>query len=308
MQKSHFIHANGLAHHVVDSMPSTINGTVLLLHGFPDDHTIWAGITPLLTDAGYRVIAPDMRGFGKTEMANSTSDYEFTNGSIPDVLGILDGLNCGKVHLVGHDLGAGVAWMLAGRYPERFHSMSSLSVGHHRSFSRVAKTKDQRQRSNYILFHQLTGFCEWSYQRNDWAQFRRIWDAHNDLEETISKLARPGRLKAGLNWYRANLGLKRMIKFPDVGAFGNETIRIPSLGVWSSGDSYLTEEQVTGSAEFIDADWRYERLEKYSHWFPAEAPERVADLLIAHWSRQHADIHTLNRSTSNARQNLEIDS
>ena len=239
------------------------------------------------------MIAPDMRGFGNTEMASSVSDYEFSRGSIPDVLGILDAFNLQKVHLVGHDLGAGVAWMLAGNHPDRFQSLVSLSVGHYRSFAKVGKTAEQRRRSNYILFHQLTGLCEWSYRRNDWAQFRKLWSAHHDLDDAISKLSRPGRLTAGLNWYRSNLSLSRLVKFPSPGAFGNEMIKIPSLGIWSSGDTYLTEAQVTGSAEFVETNWHYERLDKGSHWFPADAPEDVAALMLQHWER-YSPTETIN--------------
>lgn len=278
----HRILANGLVHFVRDSGPAG-GPAAVLLHGFPDSSALWAKATPLLAAQGFRVIAPDMRGFGDTEIPSLVKDYDIQTGALKDVLGILDHLQIERAHLVGHDFGAAVAWALAAQHKERFVSLSALSVGHPRAF--LAAGWEQKRRSLYIAFHQLRGFCEWAYRARDWALMRRHWSSHGELDEAIRLLARPGRLTAGLNWYRSNISLERMVNTPGPGAFGEERVRIPTLGVWSSGEKYLTEAQMTGSAAFVDAPWRYERIDGASHWIPYDAPERLAALLASHWRK-----------------------
>ncbi|MBR9825873.1 MAG: alpha/beta hydrolase [Alphaproteobacteria bacterium] len=280
----HVIHANGLDHHVWDSQPLEVSRpAVLLLHGFPDDHTVWDPLTPHLLDAGYRVIAPDLRGFGETGIADAVSQYEMRTGAIPDVLGVLDALDPGPVHLVGHDFGASLAWLLAAQHPDRFRTLAALSVGHPRAFLEARKDPVQMRMSFYILQHQFRGLCEWAYKRNDWAWFRAHWDRHCDMDGAIARLSRPGRLTAGLNWYRANAGLDRMLNPPTPGALGEERVSIPTLGVWSDGDKYLGERQMRASGDLVDAAWRYERFDGVGHWLQAEVPERLMPVLLEHW-------------------------
>lgn len=281
----HRLSANGLEHHVRDTSPDAAGDgeAVLLLHGFPDDHTVWDALTPVLVEAGYRVIAPDMRGFGETGMAASVAAYDLTKGALPDMIGVLDHLAVQQAHLVGHDFGASAAWLLAAQYPDRFKSLSALSVGHPRAFLQARNDPEQMRMSFYILQHQFRGLCEWAYRRRDWAWFKAHWDRHCDMEGAIAKLSRPGRLTAGLNWYRANAGIDRMLSPPKPGSIGEERVNIPVLGVWSDEDKYLGEAQMLASGDFVDASWRYERLDGLGHWLQAEAPDRLAPLLLEHW-------------------------
>ena len=278
----HRITANGLAHFVRDS-GETDAPAAILLHGFPDSSAVWNKVTPLLTDAGFRVIAPDLRGFGETDMAERVADYDIRTGAAPDVIALMDALKIETAHIAGHDFGAPVAWYLAAQSPDRFASLAALSVGHMRAY--MTAGFEQKWRSLYILFHQFRGLCESAYRMNDWALLRRHWSAHGDLEETIRLLSRAGRLTAGLNWYRANAGLDRMLFPPKLGALGEEIVRIPTLGMWSNGEKYLTEAQMIASETYVEAPWRYERLEKASHWIPYDAPRALAALLIDHWRR-----------------------
>ena len=277
----HRIAANGLTHYVRDSGAADAPAAILL-HGFPDSSAVWDKATPKLTAAGFRIVAPDMRGFGETDMGARVADYDIRTGAIPDVLGIMDALKIERAHLVGHDFGAPVAWALAAQRPARFATLTAISVGHMRAFFQAGA--EQKRRSLYILFHQFRGLCEAAYRFNDWALLRRHWAAHGDLEATIRLLARPGRLTAGLNWYRANASITRMLSPPKMNAFGEEIIRIPTLGLWSDGEKYLVEAQMINSADYVEAPWRYERIEDASHWIPYDAPERMADLLIEHWT------------------------
>lgn len=277
---AHRLNVNGLNHFVRDSGPSD-GAAALLLHGFPDSSAIWARVTPLLVASGFRVIAPDLRGFGETDMATRVSDYEMQRGAMPDMLGILDALGILQAHIVGHDFGAAVAWPLAAAWPDRFLTLTALSVGHPRAF--LAAGAQQKWRSLYIVFHQLRGVCEAAYRADDWAILRRHWSGHGDIKEMIALLARPGRLTAGLNWYRANISLARMLRPPAPGSMGPERVSIPTLGIWSDRDRYLTERQMTLSGRHVDAPWRYEKLDGVGHWMPLDASNRLAALLIGHW-------------------------
>ncbi len=277
---THRLKANGLTHLVRDSGDESAPVAVLL-HGFPDSSRLWDRVTPSLVNAGYRIIAPDLRGFGDTDLAGHKANYDINVGSIPDVLALLDTLGIEQAHIVGHDFGAPVAWGLAAQNRDRFISLTALSVGHARAY--LSAGVRQKLLSWYILFHQFRGICERSYRLRDWALFRRHWSRHNDIEMVISNISRPGRLTAGLDWYRANISISRMVHPLPFGAFGEEIVRIPTLGVWSTGEKYLTEEQMISSERFVKAPWTYERIEGASHWIPLDAPGRLTDLLIHHW-------------------------
>lgn len=280
LQRTYRIEANGLRHGVWDSGPAD-GPAAILLHGFPDSHAVWDRATPTLARAGYRVIAPDLRGFGETDMAARVEDYAIETGAAPDVLSILDALGVDRAHLVGHDFGAPVAWALAATMPHRFRTLTALSVGHPKAY--LAAGAEQKIRSLYIVYHQFQGLCEATYRAGDWALLRRQWSAHGDVEAAIALLARPGRLTAGLNWYRANISLARMMT-GRLFAAGAGRVAIPTLGVWSSRERYLVEGQMTDSGRYVDAPWTYARVEGASHWIPYDAPDELAALLLRHWN------------------------
>ncbi|MEZ5921501.1 MAG: alpha/beta fold hydrolase [Parvularculaceae bacterium] len=278
-QITHRIAANGLSHFIRDSGDEAASA-VILLHGFPDSSSVWDMLTPLLVEKGHRVIAPDLRGFGETDMAARVEDYDLRDGAARDVIALMDALQIERAHLVGHDFGAALAWSLAAEYPARFFTLSALSVGHPRAFLKAGA--EQKRKSFYILVHQLRGIAEWIYRRNEWAALKRQWTAKADIDDAIALLARPGRLTAGLNWYRANLPLSRMVRPPQLGEMGEEIVRIPALGVWPDGDKYLTEKQMMLSSDYVEAPWTYARLEGSSHWLQLDKPQETAALLARH--------------------------
>ncbi|HBS34311.1 MAG TPA: alpha/beta hydrolase, partial [Parvularcula sp.] len=116
--RTHRIAANGLSHFVRDCGDEAAPAAILL-HGFPDSSAVFDRLTPFLTDGGYRVIAPDLRGFGETDMPARVADYDIRTGAAVDVIAILDALKIERAHLAGHDFGAPVAWVLAAQSPQR---------------------------------------------------------------------------------------------------------------------------------------------------------------------------------------------
>jgi pimeloyl-ACP methyl ester carboxylesterase len=246
---------------------------VLLLHGFPDSHRVWRNQIPALVGAGFRVIAPDLRGFGESDKPAEVEAYGFRH-SIADVVAILDALGVDRARPVGHDWGAGLAWAVAVFAPDRVEKLVVMSVGHPNT--QRDPTVEQREKSWYMLLFQFEGVAEELLMKDDWKLVREWLRGNGDLDRYVSDLARPGALTAALNWYRANLRPERELgpsrDFPSVAA--------STLGVWSSGDDYLLEEPMLRSAEHVTGPWRYERIERASHWLQLDAPERVNDLLL----------------------------
>jgi pimeloyl-ACP methyl ester carboxylesterase len=242
---------------------------ILLLHGFPDSLALWRGVIPLLLEKNYRVIAPDQRGFGRSSAPRHVRNYRIEH-IVDDALGLLDSLGVKQAHVVGHDWGAVIAWILAGEHPERVHTLTAVSVGHPRAYANAGM--EQKRKGLYTFFFQLRGFAEWVLSRNGFANFRKWVRNYPETDQWIRDLSRPGRLTAGLNWYRANLRRVLFDRHPPC--------PVPTLGVWSSRDFALAESQMTRSEQYVTASWRYERLEGPSHWVPLEAPERLSELIL----------------------------
>ena len=246
---------------------------VLLLHGFPDSSFLWRHQVPALVGAGFRVVAPDLRGFGESDRPEGVEAYAIRR-SLADLLAVLDALGIERSHVVGHDYGAGLAWVMAGLAPERVARLVVLSVGHPNAMREPSI--EQRERFWYQLLFLFEGVAEELLARDDWKLLREFTRGAGDQERWRADLSRPGALTAALNWYRANAQPERELAarrpFPSVAA--------PTLGMWSSGDRYLLEEGMVASAAHVTAEWRYERIEGTSHWLQLDAPERVNELLL----------------------------
>lgn len=249
---------------------------VLLLHGFPDSRRLWDDVSPLLVAAGYRVIAPDLRGFGRSDAPPGVSDYSL--GHIVADLRALIARLChdDPVRVIGHDWGAAAAWCLALEHPNLVAANVVLEVGHPREYALAGV--EQKLKGLYTLAWQWPGASERWLQRNDYAGLRGWARHHPRLEPCITDMSRPGRLTAALNWYRANL---RGVLF---NRWGNCTV--PTLGAWCDRNHCVAEDQMRQSQRRMQAPWRYERITGARHWLPLEQPQRVAELALD-WFAQH---------------------
>lgn len=246
---------------------------MLLLHGFPDSSHVWRHQIPALVGAGLRVLAPDLRGFGESDKPELVDDYRMRH-LVADIVALVDGLGIEKVRVVGHDWGAALAWVFAASLPDRVERLVVMSVGNpntHRT-----RSIEQRQKSWYMLLFQFTGVAEQLLMRDDWKLFRQFLAGAGDQNRYLHDLSRPGALTAALNWYRANLAPEIELKPPST----LPPIAAPTLGLWSSGDLYLTEDRMLASAEHVAGPWRYVRIEGAGHWLQLDAPEQVNDLLL----------------------------
>ena len=253
-------------------MHTTMTGEgppVLLLHGFPDTHLVWRKQIGVLAAAGYRVLAPDLRGYGRTDAPGGVYDYtlEKLRG---DVLGLLDALKIDKVSLVGHDWGGLIGWQLAALAPQRIERLVALSTGHPSAIARAGLI--QHLRMTYVLGFIVPGIAEQMLRAGDWFMMRQFTGEPGQAEHWKRDLSPPGRLTAALNYYRANVGLALPKAYPRV--------RMPVMGIWSDGDPALGEKQMRDSARYVDAAFRFERIHDADHWLQLTARDQVNRLLL----------------------------
>ena len=165
---------------------------VILLHGFPDSGRLWRNQVPVLAAAGFRVIVPDLRGYGRSDKPGAAGSY-----SLPalagDVMAVLSDAGAERAHVVGHDWGAALGWVLASLVPDRVDHLVLLSVGHPSTFRR---TLEQCEKSWYMLLFQFAGVAEQWLSDNDWANFRS-WSGHPDAEAVIAELEATNSLTPG---------------------------------------------------------------------------------------------------------------
>lgn len=248
---------------------------LLLLHGFPDSSDLWDGMAPGLVAAGYRVIAPDLRGFGESEAPPDVRDYRIAR-IVEDVVAVLDHFSDDRaVHVIGHDWGAVIAWCLALAHPARVSAQAVLSVGHPRAYALGGF--EQKRKGSYVFAWQARGLAERWLERDGYRGLRAWSRQHPAIDDAIRRLSRPGRLTAGLNWYRANLVDVLFGAWPDC--------EVPTLGVLGTSDRFLAEDQMRDSSRRMRAPWHYVGLDG-GHWLPLEQPERINPLVLE-WFGTH---------------------
>lgn len=260
---------------VIDEGPA--DGTpVVLLHGFPQFNTSWNAVMARLTDRGFRCLAPNQRGYSPRARPRRRRDYA-SEQLIGDVVALLDAAGLQKVHLVGHDWGAAVAWGVAAVAPERLATLTALSVPHPAAFFRALTTSRQALASWYMYFFQLPGVPEWALNRGAGSGFTRMMADHagqsaHAAARDYAQMAHSGALTGALNWYRA-------MPFNKPGLIRTQ-ITVPTLYVWSDADKALLEKGARSSGRHVAAEYRFEILRGHSHWLPDECPDRIADLLL----------------------------
>lgn len=268
---------------VKDSGPGETGETVILLHGFPQTASSWDALTPALTQVGYRVLAPDQRGYAPGAMAKGRRAYRIPE-LVSDVIALIDAADLDQVHLVGHDWGAAVAWGVAAQAPERLASLTALAVPHPTAFTKALFTSSQFRRSWYMLFFQLPWLPERLLDPRRPAGRKRFikgllatGQRPEQAERDADALAIPGAMTGALNWYRALPFAGRPL-----GA-----VSVPTLYIWSRGDTALGRKGAELTANYVTGPYTFLEIDG-SHWIQPD----VADPLLAHlaWNLQpHAN-------------------
>ncbi len=165
------IASNGVTLNVAQAGPEA-GPPVILLHGFPEPWSCWRHQIGPLAEAGYRVVAPDQRGYGRSEKPGRVADYAL-DVLAADVLGLIESTGRERVALVGHDWGAIVAWWVATHHPDRLGRLVIINGPHPVAFRRYVRSHPaQLLRSWYVFFFQLPGLPEWHFRRNNWSALR----------------------------------------------------------------------------------------------------------------------------------------
>lgn len=265
-EESQFLQVNGIRMHVVSAGQGP---PILLLHGFPDTHSVWRKQAGVLAQAGFRVIAPDLRGYGQTDAPPHVHDYAMDQLKM-DVLALLDALRIDKVLLVGHDWGAAIGWQLCMEAPGRVERFVALSVGHPAAIAQAGL--GQHLRLGYIIGFLMPGLAEHTLKFSNWLFVRKFTRDRTQIGYWRRSLRPPGRLTAALNYYRANIALGFPHQWP--------AVTVPVMGVWSDGDPAMGERQMRESGRFVQGEFRFERIDGADHWLQLTAPDKLNALLL----------------------------
>jgi len=262
---------------------------VLCLHGFPDNARSFRFQLPALARAGYRVIAPTLRGY---EPDSQPADGDYSLGALArDVLGWVDELHEQKVHLLGHDWGAAITYLAGALAPERFHSLMTIAVPHAaRLTDGIRVVPRQLRNSWYMMFFQLRGIAEIAVERNDWALVRRLWKDWSpgyDLPEKEwislrSTFEAPGVKRAMLGYYRQNASPGVMLGIKKSEATSLTTVPVRTLAITGADDGCMDTRLY--DHVFLDEDFprgvRVERIAQAGHFTHQEKPDAVNRLLL----------------------------
>ena len=251
---------------------------VILLHGFPQTSYEWRHQITALGQAGYRVAAPDQRGYSPGARPTAVEGYAAQH-LVEDVLGLADVIGADRFHIVGHDWGAAVAWGVAAVAPDRVITTNPVSVPHLDAFAEVLAdpTSCQVEASSYFdLFIQPDS--EDQFLIAGGMPLRALFAELDGeaVDEYLRVLGSKDALGAALNWYRANIE-DRTLQTPGIGP-----ITVPTMFTWSDGDTALCIDGALLTEQFVEAPYRFEVIEGVSHWIPDLVPEKMTALLLDH--------------------------
>ena len=262
---------------------------VLLLHGFPDNPHTFSDQLRVLADAGYRAIAPTMRGY---EPSSQPDDQDYRIGTMArDVLAWIDDLGVDKVHLVGHDWGAAATYVAGALAPERFHSLTTMAVPHTpRMMSATWHVPIQLLNTWYMGFFQWPWVPEWAIERNDWAMLKwlcSIWSPGFSLPEEEWENRREtfeaqGVKRAMLAYYRQNASLGVMLGLVPSEALRLTTVPVRTLAMSGVNDGCMDPrlyDRVFLEEDF-PAGFQILRIDGAGHFMHLDAPDTVNSALI----------------------------
>jgi pimeloyl-ACP methyl ester carboxylesterase len=257
---------------------------VVLLHGFPQHNDSWDAVIDRLTAQGYRCLAPNQRGYSPGARPPRRRDYRMSE-LVADVGALIDASGAQRVHLVGHDWGAAVAWAAAAEIPERLATVSPVSVPHPGAFIKSFITSRQGLASWYMYLFQLPRIPEWLLTRRRGAVISEFLQRAGQTPAAAARDARamsePGALTSAINWYRA-------LPLSDLRAV-NQKVSVPTLYVWSDQDVALLPKAAHDTARYVSGEYRFEILPDVSHWIPDDQPDKLADLLLDWFAAHSAD-------------------
>ncbi len=261
---------------------------VIMLHGFPQTNYSWRHQLTPLADAGFFAVAPNQRGYSSGARPAGVEAYA-TRLLLNDALEMIDSFGNGRAHVVGHDWGGQLAWLLAAHHPEHVASLTVLSRPHPQAFLRAMREDAaQAERSKH---HR-------AFQNPDSARLlledgaRRLRDlfggqsvAEEDQDAYLTVLGDEMALNAAINWYRAPLqsGSNQPLAPADT-----PSVTVPTLFIWGDADATVGRPAAEATADFVDAPYQFVELPGVGHFVTDQAGAEVSDLLLQHLRTHHA--------------------
>jgi pimeloyl-ACP methyl ester carboxylesterase len=274
-----FVDVGEVELHVVLAGPAD-GPPVVLLHGFPEFWYAWRGPLAVLARAGFRVIAPDQRGYNRSAKPGAREAYR-VDRLAADVAGLIAALGYEDAFLAGHDWGGGVAWQMALRHPQRVRRLAVLDTPH----PRAAEGYESREESVswYRSFILLPWIPEWAARLGNWrllggslrSSSRPGTFPERVLDQYRSAWDREGAISSMADWYRANT--------EPLPPQGDGRVALPTLILLAPDDVYIPADLTRRSLEHLDAG-RLRELDSGTHWVIQEEPDVVGRLLVEFFS------------------------
>jgi epoxide hydrolase 4 len=252
---------------------------VLLLHGFPEFWFGWRLQIAPLAAAGFRVVAPDLRGYNLSSRPAGVAAYT-SSVLADDASGLISQLGATTATLVGHDWGGTVAWYTAMKHPEVVDRLAILDAAHPRRLLQGLHHPRQLQRSWYFFFFATPSIPEHVVRARHWHFLRHfLRDAtppytQRELASYVDAWSQPGASSGMINYYRASV--REPQKRVEAAI---RPISAPTLVIWGERDRYLGPSLAEPAKEDVP-NQRVERIADASHWVHHDAAERVNQLLI----------------------------
>lgn len=276
-----FVETNGIRMHYVEQGQGF---PVLLLHGFPELWYSWRYQIPALASAGFRAIAPDLRGYGETDKPEGVESYDIHH-LVGDLVGLLDGLGLERAVIVGHNWGGIITWQMALMVPQRVERVISLNTpflerGTARPTEVFKHVPDGR--FNYILYFQQPGRAEADIEPNieAWleATMRQLATNQSFITEQTLKVYgdafRKGGLTGPINYYR---NFDR--NWETTADLEGSKITMPALMVCAENDPITTPQMAEGMESHV-SNLTTRLIKNCGHWTQQEQPDEVNRLII----------------------------
>ncbi len=288
---SKFIKANGINFHLKESGEGKL---ILLLHGFPEFWYSWNKVIPLL-DKHFKVVAPDMRGYGQTDKPQKVSDYNFRILA-KDIAEIIKVSGYEKAIIVGHDWGGGVAWEFAKLYPEMTEKLIVLNCPPAIKLRESILTNwKQFKMSWYIFFFQLPFIPEWWLHKNlknlfwrmlrGWAINKNAFQKE-DIEQYEKAFAKRSDFTGPLNYYRAASRAMFDKDFKTISQYNMDT-----LIIWGEADKALGKWLINDLEKYFTKKFEIKYIPNCSHWVQQEQPELVAKYILTFTQKNYNHEH-----------------
>lgn len=279
--RERFVDSTGVKIHVVEDGPED-GKPILFVHGFPEFWWSWRHQIRACSEAGFRAVALDLRGFGESDRPADVGAYALPY-AFGDLSAVIETLG-GRATVVSHDWGGALGWAYASLVPDNVERLVVMNAPHPNAYKDLEKHLPQLQASWYMFFFQFEGVAEDVLSRNNY-ELLRAWFydtatvklSDDEIARYVELFSRPGALTAGLNWYRANvppgayLSAQRA-QLPQIGC--------PSMLLWGLDDAYLTFDLGRRAGAFVDGPFALHTFPDTGHWIQQERPAEVNELLL----------------------------